>query len=74
MAKISIVVPDEALELIDSIAENRSAFMVAASVQAAEHERRLAIDAEIAQSCRENVKVATAIESTFASTLRDGLE
>ncbi len=48
--------------------------MVAASVQAAEHERRLAIDAEIAQSCRENVKVATAIESTFASTLRDGLE
>ena len=74
MAKISMVVPDEALALIDSVAGNRSAFMVAAAVKAAEYERRLAIDAEIAKSCSENSGLAAALEVEFANTLMDGLE
>lgn len=74
MAKISMVVPDEALALIDSVAENRSAFMVAASVKAAEQIKRLTVDAEIARSCAENAQTAAAIESEFASALMDGLE
>ena len=74
MAKISMLVPDDALALIDSVAENRSAFMVAAAVQAAQQRRRLLIDEEIAQSCREDAGVASVLEAEFASTLSDGLD
>ncbi len=74
MAKISIVVPDEALALIDSVAENRSAFMVDAAVLAAKAKEREALDLEIAEWCARNAKADAAVEAEFAHTLLDGLE
>lgn len=74
MAKISIFVPDEALALIDSVAENRSAFMVDAAVQAAKAKEREAIDLEIAQWCARNAKADASVEEEFERTLLDGLE
>ncbi len=74
MAKISILVPDEALALIDSVAANRSAFMVSAAVNAAKLKEREALDAEIAQWCSQNASVDASVDAEFAPTLMDGLE
>jgi hypothetical protein len=73
MAKISLMIPDEALELIDSVSENRSAFMVKAAVRAARVKEREMLDAEIAQSCAANASEDASIDAEFAHTLRDGL-
>jgi hypothetical protein len=67
------MVPDEALELIDSVSENRSAFMVTAAVSAARIKEREMLDAEIARWCAANAGEDAAIGAEFAHTLRDGL-
>ncbi len=74
MAKISIVVPDEALALIDSVAGNRSAFMVGAAVNAAKLMEREALDAEIARWCSRHASVDASVDAEFGHTLIDGLE
>lgn len=74
MAKISMVVPDEVLALIDSVAENRTSFMVSAAVAAAEVKRRMLEDEEIAKWCSQHAAATASVESEFASTLSDGLK
>jgi hypothetical protein len=69
-----MLVPDEALELIDSVSENRTAFMVEASVAAAKRRRREIVDAEVARICTENFDRDRAIAAEFDGTLLDGLD
>ncbi len=74
MAKVSMVIPDEALALIDSVAENRTGFMVAAAVKAAELIHRMLEDEEIVRWCSQHGSVDASLETEFAHTLSDGLE
>ncbi len=75
MAKISMVVPDELLAKIDAEANgNRTAFMLAAAIEAAKRARRERIDREIAADVRENVNVDAGVYADWESTLADGLE
>jgi hypothetical protein len=74
MPRISMLVPDEALELIDSVSDNRTAFMVQASVREARKRRRQLVDAEVARICRETAERDRAIAREWESTLADGLE
>ncbi len=74
MPKISMLVPDEALALIDSVAENRSAFMVEAAVAAAHVRRRLIEDAEIAAICSQTATRDANINDEWEAAIGDGLE
>ncbi|MEO9264723.1 MAG: hypothetical protein ABI282_11590 [Candidatus Baltobacteraceae bacterium] len=74
MPKVSMLISDEALALIDSVAANRTAFMVAAAVRAAETELRAREDDEIASWCARSVNVDSSIDSEFAHALADGLQ
>ncbi len=74
MAKISMIIPDDALAEIDaSAAGNRSAFMLAAALERARRERRQREDAEIAELCSANAKLDAAVDSDWSSTSGDGL-
>ncbi|MHB8461305.1 MAG: hypothetical protein ACYDA1_01530 [Vulcanimicrobiaceae bacterium] len=68
-----MLVPDEALELIDSVAENRTAFMVEAAVAAAKVRRRLIEDAEIADICARNAASDAIINDDWEAAISDGL-
>jgi hypothetical protein len=74
MARISMLVPDEALALIDSVSPNRSAFMVEASVAAAKRRKREIEDAEIADICRSQAAEDRFIAAEFEATVCDGIE
>jgi hypothetical protein len=64
MAKISMVIPDADLAVIDEVASpNRTAFML----------RRERDDAEIARILNENAAEDRALLEEFAGTLADGL-
>jgi hypothetical protein len=74
MAKVSMLIPDDALAEIDASAGgNRSAFMIAASLQRARDLRRLREDREIADLCAEHAEADEAVTRDWESTLSDGL-
>lgn len=74
MAKISMVIPDADLALIDEVAApNRSAFMLAAARDAALRLRRERDDAEIARILTESAAEDRALLEEFAGTMSDGL-
>lgn len=74
MAKISMVVPDADLALIDEVAApNRTAFMLAAAREAAVRIRRQRDDAEIARILDASAENDRAILAEFAATTADGL-
>ena len=74
MAKISMVVPDADLALIDEVASpNRTAFMVAAAKAAAMSVLRQREDAEIARILDESADEDRALLEEFSGTLADGL-
>jgi len=74
MAKISMVIPDADLAVIDEVASpNRTAFMLAAAREAALRLRRERDDAEIARILNENAAEDRALLEEFARTLADGL-
>ncbi|HEY5426081.1 MAG TPA: hypothetical protein VIJ77_05970 [Candidatus Tumulicola sp.] len=74
MAKISMVVPDDDLALIDAVAEpNRSAFMLAAAKQAALLRHRERLDVEIASCLAETADEDRALAAEFAGVAGDGL-
>lgn len=74
MPRISMLIPDDALALIDSVAENRTAFMVEAAVGAARRRRREIVDAEIADICKRNGAADLELAREFDATLRDGMD
>ena len=74
MTKISMVVPDDDLALIDAVAKpNRSAFMLAAAKQAALRRHRELLDAEIARCLAETADEDRALAKEFAGVAGDGL-
>lgn len=74
MAKISMVVPDEVLVLIDEVAvPNRTAFMIGAALEAARRVKREREDAEIERICAETSERDRSLSEEFAATLSDGL-
>lgn len=73
MPKISMLIPPDALELIDSVSGNRTAFMVDAAVAEAKRRRRELEDAEITRICRANAKRDRAVAKEWEATLGDGL-
>lgn len=74
MPKISMLIGDDDLRLIDSVSRNRTAFMVEAAVTEAKRRRRELEDAEIRSICRENADFDRGVASDWASTLMDGLK
>ena len=74
MPRISMLLSDEDLLIIDAAASpNRTAFMVAAAREAAMRVRRAREDAEIEAIMRENADDDVALAAEFDSTLEDGL-
>ena len=73
MAKVSMLIPDEALALIDSVANNRTSFMLEAAVKAARLERRRREDAEIACWCSERGESDAGLDDEFSFAVSDGL-
>lgn len=74
MARISLIVPDEDLELIDRAAvTNRTAFMVTAARDAAQRALRAREDEEIARICSATAARDEALAAEFEATVGDGL-
>lgn len=72
--KISMLIPDDDLALIDAVAEpNRTAFMIRASKEAALRVQREREDAEIARICTESAERDRALAEESAGTAADGL-
>ena len=69
-----MLVPDDALALIDSVSENRTAFMVDAAVRAAKARRRELVDAEIARICAEDAELDMKVYREWEGTTADGLD
>ena len=74
MGRITIVVPDDALAVIDSVSSNRSAFMTAAALAAAKAKLRQIEDAEIERLCAESAEEDLAIAREWDSTVGDGID
>jgi uncharacterized protein (DUF1778 family) len=74
MPRISMLLSDEDLAIIDAAAApNRTAFMVAAAREAAQRVQRVREDAEIEAIMRENTADDAALAAEFECTLEDGL-
>lgn len=74
MPKISMIVPDADLAAIDAVARpNRTAFMVAAALEAAARINRRNEDDEIARICRASADRDKLLAEEAAGTLADGL-
>lgn len=74
MPRISILVANEDLAIIDSVAmSSRSDFIAAAARDAAMRIRRGRIDEEIESIMRANADHDVALATEFACTLTDGL-
>jgi hypothetical protein len=74
MAKISMIVADADLALIDEVATpNRTAFMVQASKQAAARVLEDRLNAEIARCLAESADDDRALLEEFAGVTADGL-
>jgi hypothetical protein len=74
MARISMLIPDEALALIDSVSSNRSAFMIGAAVAEARRRKRELEDAEIASIARGQAVADRVIAAEFDATSSDGID
>lgn len=75
MAKVSMLIPDDALAEIDASAGgNRTAFMVAAALRQAREIRRLREDAEIAAECIANAAADAQLMRDWDVTSADGLD
>lgn len=74
MPKISMLIPEADLHLIDSVSHNRTAFMIEASVAEAKRRRRELEDAEIARICTSNAERDRALAREWESTLPDELK
>jgi len=73
-AKISMVIPDADLALIDEVAEpNRSAFMLAATKEAALRKHRERLDAEIDRCLDETADEDRRLAADFDGVAGDGL-
>jgi uncharacterized protein (DUF1778 family) len=73
MPRISLLVSDEDLAIIDAAAKpNRSAFMVAAAREVAARIHRARIDAEVAAAVAESAEEDREITAEFDCTLNDG--
>jgi hypothetical protein len=73
MPRISLLVPERALRLIDDVAANRTAFMIDASVKEARRRRREIQDCEIARVCALTAERDIALSEEFDGTLQDGM-
>jgi hypothetical protein len=74
MAKVSMLIPDDALAEIDASARgNRRAFMIAASLRRARELRRVREDREITELCAEHAEGDRAVARDWEQTLGDGL-
>jgi hypothetical protein len=74
MAKISMIVPDEELALIDEFASpNRTAFMLRAVREAIAGLQRARTDAEIERCLAETAEDDVALSREFAGVSADGL-
>jgi fructose-specific component phosphotransferase system IIB-like protein len=74
MAKISMLIPDADLAVIDEVASpNRTAFMLAAAKEAALRIQRARADAEVARILNESADEDRALLEEFAGTTADGL-
>lgn len=75
MAKISMLIPDADLALIDEVAKpNRTAFMIRSALDAAARARRQRDDAEVGRICAETAKRDRKLAREFEPVLGDGLE
>jgi hypothetical protein len=75
MPKISMLIPDDQLSVIDAQAGgNRTAFMIAAAVERAKHLQRARMDAEIAASVRATDDDDFAVYAEWEGAVADGLE
>ena len=75
MAKISMLVPDEALAEIDEWSNgNRSSFMIAAALERARKIRRERMDDEIAESCARNAELDLEVFRDWECTIGDGID
>jgi homoserine kinase len=75
MAKISMLIPDEQLAVIDAQAGgNRTAFMIAAALERAKRLRRQRMDDEIAASVRASDADDSVVYDQWEATIGDGLE
>ena len=75
MAKISMVIPDAVLLEIDAeAAGNRTAFMVAASVERARRLKRERIDHEIATALTASAEHDAVVYADWEVAIADGLE
>ncbi|MDB5041071.1 MAG: hypothetical protein JWN27_1797 [Candidatus Eremiobacteraeota bacterium] len=74
MAKISMVIPDADLAVIDEVASpNRTAFMLSAAKEAAVRILRERADAQVARILSESADEDRALLQEFVGTLADGL-
>jgi hypothetical protein len=70
-----MLIPDEALSVIDAQADgNRTAFMIAASLERAKRMQRERMDAEIAASVRASDDEDFAVYEQWEGVVGDGLE
>lgn len=75
MPRISLLVSDEDLAIIDGAAKpNRTAFMVAAAKEVARRIARAREDAEIEAAMRGNADLDARLAAEFECTLLDGLD
>jgi uncharacterized protein (DUF1778 family) len=74
MPRISMLLGEEELRLIDRAApKNRTAFMVAAAVAAARQRLRDGEDRELARIAKANRRSGRELAEEFNATLEDGL-
>lgn len=74
MAKISMLIPDEALGEIDEQAGgNRTAFMLEAALERARRIRREKMDREIIASLEANAALDAGVAAEWEATTNDGL-
>lgn len=73
MPRISLLVPERALKLIDDVATNRTAFMINASIKEARRCQREIQDAEIARVCALTAMRDVNLCKEFDGTLQDGM-
>ncbi len=74
MPRISMLVPEEALSLIDEVSGNRTAFMVDASVKEARRRQRALLDAEVERISEGNAAHDLTAAREWEGVLTDGLE
>lgn len=74
MPRISMLVSEEALAIIDGVSNNRTAFMVDAALKEAHKRQRELLDAEVERISTENAAYDIAAAREWEGTLGDGLE